>query len=182
MKQIQIFSRTALFLALMILSAYIQISLPTPFVTMHITMQLFTSILCGFCLPVKYAFCCMSSYILIGLVGFPVFASGGGIQYIMKPTFGFVLGFLICSLVCSIQSIRKRPQTLKDFYLIGLEGLISFYLIGNLYYYFSFPILMNTHIPLWLAFVNGFLVSIIPDLLICFVACKVSKILQVLLQ
>ena len=59
MKSIQLFSRMALFLALMILSAYIQITLPTPFMPMHITMQLFTAILCGFCLPNRYAFLCM---------------------------------------------------------------------------------------------------------------------------
>ena len=51
MKPIQLFSRTALFLALMILSAYLQITLPTPFFSMHITMQLFTCMVCGFCLP-----------------------------------------------------------------------------------------------------------------------------------
>lgn len=181
MKSIQLFSRTALFLALMIVSAYIQISLPTPFVTMHVTMQIFTAILCGFCLPIKYTFFCMLTYILMGLIGFPVFASGGGIHYIMKPTFGFVIGFLVCGLICSIQSKRKSPQTMKNYFLIGLEGLISFYIIGNIYYYFSFPILMNTHIPLWLAFVNGFLVSIVPDLLICCAACKVAKSLQIFL-
>ena len=80
MKPIQLFSRTALFLALMILSAYLQITLPTPFFSMHITMQLFTCIVCGFCLPVSYSALCMGVYILIGLAGLPVFASGGGIQ------------------------------------------------------------------------------------------------------
>ena len=63
MKQIQYISRSALFLTLMILSAYMQISLPTPFWTMHITMQLFISILCGFCLPLSYTFLTMSTYL-----------------------------------------------------------------------------------------------------------------------
>lgn len=58
MKPIQLFSRMALFLALMIVSAYLQITLPTPFFSMHITMQLFTSIVCGFCLPVSYSALC----------------------------------------------------------------------------------------------------------------------------
>lgn len=182
MKSIQLFSRMALFLALMILSAYIQITLPTPFMPMHITMQLFTAILCGFCLPNRYAFLCMFTYILVGLLGFPVFASGGGLQYIMKPTFGFVLGFLACSTICAIVYKRKSPVSLKEYFLVGLTGLISFYVVGNIYYYFSFPILMNTRIPLWLSLINGFLVSIIPDILICFLACKVAKTLQILIK
>lgn len=182
MKSIQLFSRMALFLALMILSAYIQITLPTPFMPMHITMQLFTAILCGFCLPDRYAFLCMFTYILVGLLGFPVFASGGGLQYIMKPTFGFVLDFLACSTICAIVYKRKSPVSLKEYFLVGLTGLISFYVAGNIYYYFSFPILMNTRIPLWLSLTNGFLVSIIPDILICFLACKVAKTLQILIK
>ena len=182
MKSIQLFSRMALFLALMILSAYIQITLPTPFMPMHITMQLFTAILCGFCLPDRYAFLCMFTYILVGLLGFPVFASGGGLQYIMKPTFGFVLGFLTCSTICAIVYKRKSPVSLKEYFLVGLTGLINFYVVGNIYYYFSFPILMNTRIPLWLSLTNGFLVSIIPDILICFLACKVAKTLQILIK
>lgn len=182
MKSIQLFSRMALFLALMILSAYIQITLPTPFMPMHITMQLFTAILCDFCLPDRYAFLCMFTYILVGLLGFPVFASGGGLQYIMKPTFGFVLGFLACCTICAIAYKRKSPVSLKEYFLVGLTGLISFYVVGNIYYYFSFPILMNTRIPLWLSLTNGFLVSIIPDILICFLACKVAKTLQILIK
>ena len=118
MKPIQLFSRTALFLALMILSAYLQITLPTPFFSMHITMQLFTCIVCGFCLPVSYSALCMGVYILIGLAGLPVFASGGGIQYLMKPTFGFILGFLFCSMACSYFRQRKNPTSKKEYYPI----------------------------------------------------------------
>ena len=179
MRSIQLFSRTALLLALMILSAYIQISLPTPLITMHVTMQLFVSILCGFCLPTRYATSCMATYILMGLMGFPVFASGGGIQYIMKPTFGFVLGFLVCTTICAFQNQQKSPTSQKEYFLIGLKGLLGFYVIGNVYYYFSFMILMNTRIPLWLALVNGVLVSIGFDLILCLAACKVAKTLQI---
>ena len=162
MKPIQLFSRMALFLALMIVSAYLQITLPTPFFSMHITMQLFTSIVCGFCLPASYSALCIGVYILIGLAGLPVFASGGGIQYLMKPTFGFILGFLFCSMACSYFRQRKNPTSQKEYFLIGLIGLFLFYLIGNVYYYFSFPILMQTRIPLWLSLFNGVVVSILP--------------------
>jgi biotin transporter BioY len=35
------------------------------------------------------------SYLLIGLVGVPLFSGGGGWQYVLKPTFGYWLGALI---------------------------------------------------------------------------------------
>ena len=34
-------------------------------------------------------------YVLIGLVGLPIFTEGGGPQYILKPTFGYLLAFII---------------------------------------------------------------------------------------
>lgn len=182
MKQIQYISRSALFLTLMILSAYLQISLPTPFWTMHITMQLFISILCGFCLPLSYTFLTMATYILLGLIGFPVFASGGGFYYLIKPTFGFVLGFLVCACVCSYQKKKNNPHKESDYFRIGLLGLFFFYFIGNLYYYFGFRIFLQTPIPLWLSLVNGFVVSILPDTLICWLACHVAKKLQIFFQ
>lgn len=182
MKPIHLFSRSALFLALMIVSAYIQITLPTPLYSMHITLQLFVSIICGFCLPFKYTTLCLGVYILMGLIGFPVFASGGGISYIMKPTFGFVLGFLLCSMACAWSKKKKRPTSQIDFFKIGLIGLFSYYLIGNVYYFFSFPLLMGTQMPLWLSLTNGFFVSIVPDLVLTILACRVSRSLQILFQ
>lgn len=182
MKPIQLFSRSALFLTLMIISAYIQITLPTPYYPMHITLQLFVCIVCGFCLPVHYAILSMGVYILMGLIGFPVFASGGGISYIMRPTFGFILGFFCCSISCSALKQRKRPTCLLDYFKIGFVGLFLYYLIGNLYYYFSFPVLMGTHIPLWFSLFNGVLVSIVPDFLLMAIACRTSKSLQIFFQ
>jgi biotin transport system substrate-specific component len=38
-------------------------------------------------------------YIIEGLSGLPVFASGGGPAYLMNPSFGFILGWLPMSLV-----------------------------------------------------------------------------------
>lgn len=179
MKSIRLFSYTALFLALMILSSYIQITLPTPVYSMHITMQLFVSIVCGFCLPLRYGLLCMGVYVLMGLMGIPVFASGGGIQYILYPTFGFILGFVACTGSCAILRQRKRPNSMKEYFFIGAFGLAIYYILGNVYYYFSFPFFLNTHIPLWLSLLNAFFVSIIPDLLIMAAACRTAKSLQI---
>jgi biotin transport system substrate-specific component len=33
-------------------------------------------------------------YLVQGLAGLPVFASGGGIDYVLRPSFGFLLGYL----------------------------------------------------------------------------------------
>jgi biotin transport system substrate-specific component len=34
-------------------------------------------------------------YILLGLLGIPVFAEGGGPGYILQPTFGYLVAFVL---------------------------------------------------------------------------------------
>ena len=41
----------------------------------------------------KLAFLTVLAYIILGLAGVPVFSQGGGIAYVFKPSFGFLLGF-----------------------------------------------------------------------------------------
>ena len=38
------------------------------------------------------------SYVILGLMGLPIFAAGGGIAYVMSPTFGFLYGMVLASL------------------------------------------------------------------------------------
>tara|TARA_B100000524_G_C23490275_1_gene313140 strand:- start:192 stop:605 length:414 start_codon:yes stop_codon:yes gene_type:complete len=38
------------------------------------------------------------SYVILGLIGLPIFAAGGGIGYVMSPTFGFLYGMVLASL------------------------------------------------------------------------------------
>ena len=165
MKNTRDIARIAIFLCLMIISAYIQITLPTPFFVMHITMQLFISLLAGMLLPIRQSITVMALYLLLGLLGFPVFATGGGLSYILKPTFGFLIGFLFCSPICSIAKEKAGPWV----------GLALYYLCGNLYYIFATRVLLHTPVPLLIGFINCFVVSIIPDVLITILAIYCAK-------
>ena len=40
------------------------------------------------------------AYLALGLVGFQIFAYGGGISYLKEPTFGYLLGFLPGVWIC----------------------------------------------------------------------------------
>ena len=42
----------------------------------------------------RIAVATVALYIAQGLAGLPVFATGGGIDYILRPSFGFILGYL----------------------------------------------------------------------------------------
>lgn len=92
---------SSLFIALISISAQISIQIPiVPF-----TLQLLTISLCGLLLSQKQATYAIIGYIVIGLIGLPVFSGyQGGFTTIMKPTFGFILGFIPFILV-----IKKNP-------------------------------------------------------------------------
>lgn len=178
MKQTKRISLMGLFLGIMVISAYLQITLPTPFFVMHITLQIFVCIVCGLCFPLKQVTMIMAVYILIGLCGLPVFASGGGIYYVMKPTFGFVLGFLFTGMFCSYLASKRKMETYEDYRKIGLAGLAVFYLSGNLYYYVCTHYVLHTMVPLQVCLFNCFVVSIVPDVFLCLVASRCAKRLK----
>lgn len=114
----------------------------------------------------------------MGLCGLPVFATGGGIHYIMKPTFGFVLGFLFCTMTCSYITNNKKLETNKDYLLAGLMGLIVFYLSGNIYYFVCTRFVLQTIVPLPIMFFNCFVVSIVPDTILCVLASNCANRLR----
>ena len=172
MKNTRDIAYMAIFLCLMIISTFIQITLPTPFFVMHVTMQLFVSLLAGMVLPVRQSVTVMVLYLLLGLLGFPIFATGGGLSYILKPTFGFLIGFLFCSLSCGIAKEKAGPWC----------GLALYYLCGNVYYIFATRVLLHTPVPLLIGFINCFVVSIIPDVLLTILALYCAKRLSPILH
>lgn len=36
----------------------------------------------------------VATYVLLGLAGLPIFAYGGGLAYVLSPTFGCLIGFI----------------------------------------------------------------------------------------
>ena len=169
-------ARMAVFLCLMIIGAYLQITLPTPFFAMHITMQLFVSLLAGILLPVKESLAVMALYLMIGLLGLPVFATGGGLSYILKPTFGFLIGFLLSAGISGMIKEKAGPHA------GAWCGLALYYICGNLYYIFATRVLLQTPVPLLIGFINSFVVSIIPDILITILAISCAKRLSPVLH
>ncbi len=123
--------------------------LSIPFWPVPMTMQSLFVLLAGFLLSARTAFLAMVVYVLIGLMGFPVFARGGGPGYIMQPTFGYLLGYMIAAwLVARIVhgkrefssfteiSAHLRRVTMPQVLKAGLAGTLAIFLPGVLYLYF----------------------------------------------
>ena len=70
-------------------------------------------------------------YILAGLIGFPVFSSGGGLSYFLKPGMGYLLGFFPA--IFFISNIMKKKNIKCRVLKASLAGIICVHLIGIIY-------------------------------------------------
>jgi biotin transport system substrate-specific component len=72
-------------------------------------------------------------YLIIGLTGFyAVFSDGGGLSYLQKPVFGYILGFMPASWLCGSLAFRLRP-TLENIGFSCVSGLATIHLVGMFY-------------------------------------------------
>jgi len=67
------------------------VRIPLPHVPL--TLQLAGVCAAGAWLGPRAGACSQALYLAAGLAGLPVFACGGGPQYVLQPTFGFLAGF-----------------------------------------------------------------------------------------
>lgn len=68
-------------------------------------------------------------YLTLGLLGSGVFAHGGGLDYIQRPTFGYLLGFVPGAWLCARLAFRQRV-TLEALMFSCLAGLSIIHLMG----------------------------------------------------
>ncbi len=154
---------TALFTAIICILS--QISFATPFVPL--TFQVFAIALCGFTLSVKQSLSAVVTYLLLGSFGLPVFSNfKGGIQVILGPTGGFLIGFVILALFCGIS--KKITKPFLKILLCGF-GLFLCHLIGVLQFIFV------TNNGFLASFISASLTFILKDALLLILAFFLSK-------
>ena len=156
----------ALFTALTAIGAFIKIPIPP----VPITLQLLFVIYAGIFLGSRKAFLSQLLYLMIGLIGIPIFANGGGITYVFQPTFGYLIGFLFCASVIGYGVDRMGKVTLFGLFSWGLLGLGLVYLIGVLYLYGIMNLYLGIPMSIVTAVKVGFLSSIVKDLIVLAIA------------
>ena len=113
---------------LLILSAKIKVDLyPVP-MTLQPLAVLMISMLCGRNISVA----AVSLYLFQGMIGFPVFAYGGGLQYLLGPTGGFLFGFFFASIIIGELADRGWGKHLFKSVIAMLLGLFVIYICGVL--------------------------------------------------
>ena len=114
---------------LLAISAKIQV----PFWPVPMTMQTFVIFLIGMTYSVRLSFITVSIYLFEGALGLPVFASGGGIAYLVGPTSGYLYGMLISSVVISYLANLGFSKTYFKTSISLLIGSFIIFLFGILY-------------------------------------------------
>lgn len=166
----------ALFTALMAVGAWIHIMLPLGPSGVTISLQIFFALLAGFLLGPRRGFLSVLVYILLGLAGLPVYAHGGGLAYILKPTYGFILGFAFAAALAGFIVQKAKKTTLPVLIAAAIAGEMVYYLAGLVYY----SVMMNLILPdggigfaelmsVW------FLSTVVPDAVISILAAMAAR-------
>lgn len=173
----------ALFTALTAIGAFIQI--PVPFLD-YFTLQFLFVILSGMLLGSRLGVIAVGSYVVIGLLGLPIFAAGGGFQYIFRPTFGYLLGFVLTSFVIGLLSEKTKEVSFKKYLIIALIGMFITYGIGFAYKYFMLNFYMHESTAILTIILASLPLDIPGDTLLCILAsllasrlCKPLKLMGV---
>jgi biotin transport system substrate-specific component len=165
----------ALFAALTAIGAYLKIpTQPVP-----ITLQILFCMYAGALLGARLGFLSQLVYVIMGLIGLPVFAGGvGGFSYVLKPSFGYLIGFILCGYI--IGKLSENIGQVKGFkggiklFGAAVAGLAVVYAIGVPYLYMIFNFYMGKAIDFNTALKWGLYPFIVQDLVKCLVVAITS--------
>lgn len=154
------------FTTLIAVGAFIKVPVPVvPF-----TLQFLFTMLAGLLLGGRKGALSVGVYILLGLVGLPVFAEGGGFWYILKPSFGYLLGFMLAAYVTGTVVERKKKLLTRWVIAVNFLGLFIVYAAGMIYYYVICNYVIDTPIALGPLFLYCFVLAVPGDICLCILA------------
>lgn len=156
----------ALFIALITAGTFVRI----PVGTDVYTLQFLFTLLAGLLLGARLGALAVGAYILLGLIGVPVFASGGGPGYVLQPTFGYLIGFVLQAWFCGKYARKLSNITFRKILLVNAGGMAIVYLLGISWFYIFSNYVISAPIGLWAAIFYCGILQAGPDFLLCMAA------------
>jgi biotin transport system substrate-specific component len=136
-----------MFVALMVIGAKINIVLPIG-TGVTVSLQILFAVMAGLLLGARDGFISVFIYLLIGLLGLPVYAHGGGLWYVLKPTYGFIIGFVSAAFLSGLLKQALKKRTLVRFLIAGEIGMLSYYVWGLFYFFLMSNFLLKDAQPI----------------------------------
>lgn len=115
---------TALFAVLTAVGAFLRI----PLGVSSITLQFLFTAMAGVLLGPGCGALSQGVYVALGLMGLPIFTTGGGFGYVLQPTFGFLLGLIPAAAI--IGAISGKSTSPLRIALACAAGLAALYAVG----------------------------------------------------
>lgn len=168
---------SALMCAMLIVST-LWLKFPVPGTEILFTTQVLFVLLCGQLMPPSGCAYAIGAYILLGLLGLPIFSATQGVAVIATPTFGYLLGFPFSAM--AVAWVRAKLKNAKaGRYIASLAGIIVLYLIALPYIallnglYLSRPVPLSVLLSTYcLAFLP---LDFVKGLLAAFIAERIAK-------
>lgn len=155
-KRITLLVYTSMFAAIIAVCSLITIPFAVPF-----TMQTFAVFFSLLMLGGKGGTCAVAIYIALGLAGLPVFSGfNGGFGALLGATGGYIIGFLLASLLFWFIEKISRTKRYTDIFSVT-SGMLLCYTVGSLWY--ALVYMEGTAAGFSAAFMQCVLPFILPD-------------------
>lgn len=177
----KIYSLTKMGICIALLAVASYIYIPIPFSPTGITAQTIIVNLIALILTPKQAFATMGTYLVMGLIGLPVFSGGAtGFAKLFSPTGGFYFGFLAAVVVISMLNKLhitkfggKKNDIRRYFLLTTVVGMPIIYLFGTAF--MCFFARMAVPAALMAAVVPYLLGDVLKTAVACTLAIAINK-------
>ena len=123
-------SSTVILIAVAVAALAISAQIKIPFYPVPVTMQTLVVLLVGMSYGLRLGAASLASYLVLGAMGAPVFASGGGLAYMVGPTGGYLAGFFVSAVIMGM--LAERGWSQRAFLVAGamIIGHATIYLMG----------------------------------------------------
>lgn len=169
MKTIDII-KIGLFTSMIVIGAFIKI--PAPVIGV-ITLQLTFVLLGGIVLGSKNGAIAASVYAIGGLLGIPWFAYGGGPSYILQPSFGFILAFILGAYLAGL--FREKNSSFISITIGSFIGTIVVWIIGMIYIWLILEVHVGKDIPFIPHILSIFSIAFVKDLVLAVIISIAGK-------
>jgi len=140
------------------------IRIPLPLVPL--TMQTFFVYLSGIFLGSKKGPVSQIIFLAVGLLGLPVFGKGGGLMYLLQPSFGYLLAFPLAAwIIGRMAGDRFAPVRLRSKIFGCVGGMLVILLIGTLYLWINMQFITCAPLTWKQAFVGGLIIFLPGEIL-----------------
>ena len=96
----------------------------------------------------------------------------------LKPSFGYILGFVLAAYVIGRITEKMEGLTFGKILAANFVGLAIVYGAGMVYYYLICNYVINTPIGLWPLFLYCLLLPVPGDICLCFVTAVLARRLK----